>query len=47
LNAVPEGWTASLLSNGLKPVEEQALNLKPGEVREITGDRQTSVPKTN
>jgi hypothetical protein len=47
LNAVPEGWTAALLSNRLKPLEEEALNLKRGEVREITGNRQTSAPKIN
>ena len=36
LNAVPEGWTAALLSNRLKPEELEILNLRPGEVREIT-----------
>src|SRR5262249_32156494 len=35
LNAVPEGWTAALLSNRLKPAELEALNMKPGEVRKI------------
>ena len=47
LNAVPEGWTAALLSNRLKPMEEEALNLKPGEVREITGNRKHSAHKVN
>jgi hypothetical protein len=36
LNAVPEGWAATLLSNRLKPMEEEALNLKPGEVIELS-----------
>ena len=36
LNAVPEGWAAALLSNKLKPEELEILNLRPGEVREIT-----------
>jgi hypothetical protein len=36
LNAVPEGGTAALLSNRLKPEELEILNLRPGEVREIT-----------
>ena len=36
LNAVPEGWTAALLDNKLKPQEVEILNLRPGEVREIT-----------
>ena len=36
LNAVPEGWTAALLSNRLKPEELEILNLRPSEVREIT-----------
>jgi hypothetical protein len=36
LCAVPEGWTAALLSNRLKPEEIKALNLRPGEVRNIT-----------
>jgi hypothetical protein len=36
LDAVPEGWAAALLSNSLKPEEMEILNLKPGEVREIT-----------
>jgi hypothetical protein len=36
LNAVPEGWTATLLPNRLEPLEEQMLNLKPGEVVELS-----------
>jgi len=36
LNRVPEGWAAALLSNKLKPIEITALNLKPGEAKEIT-----------
>jgi len=36
LNAIPEGWTAALLSNRLTPQEMEALNLQLGEVREIT-----------
>ena len=36
LNRVPEGWTAALLSNKLTPLETEALNLKPGEAREIS-----------
>jgi hypothetical protein len=30
LNAVPEGWTAVLLSNRLTPEEAEILNLNPG-----------------
>ena len=36
LNAVPEGWTASLRSNRLTPEEVKSLNLMPGEVRIIS-----------
>jgi phage terminase large subunit GpA-like protein len=36
LDAVPEGWAASLLTNHLTPDHVVLLNLKPGEVREIT-----------
>ena len=36
LNSVPEGWTAAPLSNKLTPLEIEALNLKPGDVREIS-----------
>ena len=45
LNAVPEGWTAALLSNRLKPFEVEALNLKPGDVRELS--RRSPDPKTH
>jgi hypothetical protein len=46
LNAVPEGWTAALLSNRLKPDEIGVLNLRPGEVRELTLHRHAPAPKT-
>ena len=36
LSAVPAGWSAALLSNRLKPQEVAALNLKTGQVRQIT-----------
>ena len=36
LNAVPEGWTAALLTDRLTSQEMEVLNLQPGEVREIT-----------
>jgi hypothetical protein len=36
LNAIPEGWSASLLPNRVSPVEVAALNLMPGDVRELT-----------
>jgi PIN domain nuclease of toxin-antitoxin system len=36
LNRIPEGWTAAVLSNRLKRMEIEALNLKPGQVREIS-----------
>jgi hypothetical protein len=36
LNAVPERWTATLLPNRLELLEEQMLNLKPGEVIELS-----------
>jgi hypothetical protein len=39
LNRVPEGWAAALLSNKLTPLEAEALNLKPGDVREISQAR--------
>src|SRR5262245_5427851 len=34
LSAVPEGWTAALLTNRLTPQEMEVLNPQPGEVRE-------------
>ena len=36
LKAIPEGWTAAILSNQLRPEEEAALKLELGEIREIT-----------
>jgi hypothetical protein len=45
LNAVPEGWTAAPLSNKLKLAEIEVLNLRPGEVRELTLQRPVRVPK--
>lgn len=36
LNRIPEGWTAAVLSNKLKPLEIAALNLKPGQAREVS-----------
>ena len=36
LNSIPECWTAAVLSNRLKRMEIETLNLKPGEVREIS-----------
>ena len=34
LNALPEGWAASLLP--LRPVQASRLNMQPGDVRELT-----------
>lgn len=36
LCAVPVGWTASIAAENLTPEQEAVLNLKPGEVRELT-----------
>jgi hypothetical protein len=36
LDAIPEGWTASLLLERLTQAEAETLHLQPGEVREIT-----------
>ncbi|MGV7216420.1 hypothetical protein [Bradyrhizobium sp. UFLA05-112] len=36
LNAIPEGWSASLAQGQLTPAEVQELDLKNGEVHEIT-----------
>jgi hypothetical protein len=47
LNAIPEGWAASLLTNKLSPVEVEALNLRSGEVREITLNRRQPDQKAN
>ena len=33
LDAVPEGWTASLVQRELPAAEAAALNMRPGEVR--------------
>jgi len=38
LSAVPEGWTATTTGGRLTPEQGAALNLKPGEVRELTKD---------
>jgi hypothetical protein len=34
LNAIPEGWAASLLP--LRSLEAARLNMQPGDVRELT-----------
>ena len=47
LNAIPEGWSACLLSNKLRAIEIQTLNLKPGEVREIISTRSAPKPEMN
>jgi hypothetical protein len=36
LCAVPAGWTATVAGERLTPEQEANLNLKPGEVRELT-----------
>ncbi|MCP3397777.1 MULTISPECIES: hypothetical protein [unclassified Bradyrhizobium] len=36
LDIIPEGWSAALLDNQLSKQEAEALNLRPGDVREIT-----------
>jgi hypothetical protein len=36
LCAIPEGWTATTTGGRLTPEQEAILNLKPGEVRELT-----------
>ncbi|WP_342738931.1 hypothetical protein [Bradyrhizobium sp. B117] len=36
LNAIPEGWSASLAQEQLTSAEMERLNLKQGEVHEIT-----------
>jgi len=35
LDAVPEGWTATLLDTRLRPGEAEFLQMKPGEIREL------------
>ena len=47
LNAVPNGWTASMVSNKMTRTEVEVLNLKPGEVRELTLYRATPASKPN
>jgi hypothetical protein len=36
LCAVPVGWTATIADGRLTPEQEEILNLKPSEVRELT-----------
>jgi hypothetical protein len=36
LNAIPEGWAATLLSRRLEPLDQETLHLKPGEVIELS-----------
>jgi hypothetical protein len=36
LCAVPTGWTATIADGRLTPEQGAILNLKPGEVRELT-----------
>jgi hypothetical protein len=36
LDEVPEGWSATLLLEQMSAQDLAALNLRPGEVREIT-----------
>ncbi|MBR0799800.1 hypothetical protein JQ615_30955 [Bradyrhizobium jicamae] len=38
LDAIPEGWTASLMKNKLSAVDIANLHMQPGEVREIPND---------
>lgn len=47
LNAIPEGWSACLFPNKLRAVEIEALNLKPGEVRELGPPQSVPRPKMN
>jgi hypothetical protein len=47
LTAIPEGWTASLVSTKLKAMEVEGLNLKSGQVRELTLDHRLSSPMTD
>jgi hypothetical protein len=35
LDCVPEGWSASLLEQGLSPNEVAVLKLQPGDVRKL------------
>jgi hypothetical protein len=36
LQAVPEGWSSVLLNTRLQPEEAALLNMKPGDVRELS-----------
>lgn len=36
LDAVPEGWSAALLTDGLTQEQADTLQLRPGEVRKVT-----------
>jgi hypothetical protein len=47
LSAIPDGWTASIVSNKLKPTEIEILDLKLGDVRELTLHRDAPAPKPN
>ena len=42
LNAIPEGWSASLAQEQLTPAEVEGLHLKHGEVHQITRTIRTS-----
>ena len=42
LAAVPAGWTAKLTNAYLKPEDVAVLKLRPGDVRELKDDDQTS-----
>jgi hypothetical protein len=47
LSAIPDGWAAVLLSSTLTAKQLEVLNLKPGEVREITLNRRPHEPLIN
>jgi hypothetical protein len=38
LDAIPEGWTARLLDDALKPRETAVVGMSAGEVRELCED---------
>jgi hypothetical protein len=42
LGAVPEGWTAILATTRLTPGETEKLKMRPGDVREMRGTRETT-----
>ncbi len=44
LRALPEGWSAVLESSRLRAEQLKVLNLRPGEVREITFNRRLHEP---